>query len=176
MKNFAKDLFKDARADNIKLKSMIEKKILNLIVLGDAKDNSDYKLLWDALTCYRNFINFNFKVYIYNSKLENNEILNKIIHYYNLDKFISFINNNNINDTFTTFLGSDMAFLLNNVKEEDVNLAEYFMLPCIVTNKELLKISDKFLYIEDNPEDLASAFNVLNLNIDYRRKLVLGNN
>ena len=175
MENFAKNLFNNIKADNIRLKSMIEEKILNLIVLGDANENSDYKLIWDVLDCYRNYVSPDFYVYIYNSKLENNEILNKIIHYYNLDKFVSFINNDNIKDTFTTFLGSDIAILLNDVKDEDLSLVEYFMLPSIVTNKELVKCNNKFLYIEDNPEDIASALSILNLNIDYRRKLVLGN-
>lgn len=176
MEDFDKDLFKDVRADNIKLKYMIEEKYLNLIVLCDAKENFDYKILWDTLDCYRNFISPNIKVYIYNSKLEDNEILKKIIHYYKLDKLVSFINNDNIQDAFTTFLGSDIVLMLNDVKDEYINLVEYFKLPCIVINKELLKINDKFLYVEDNPEDLASALGVLNFNIDYRRKLVLNDN
>lgn len=172
MENFAKDLFEDTKVDNTKLKSMIQEKVLNLVVLCDAKEISDYKILWDTLDCYRCFLNSNFKVYIYDSKFKDNEILKKIIHYYDLEKFVEFLDNDNKKALLTIFLGSDMALLLNDIKDEYINLIDYFMLPCIVTNKDLLKLNDKFFYIEESPDGLASAISVINLNIDYRRELV----
>ena len=163
MENFAKDLFEDTKVDNTKLKSMIQEKVLNLVVLCDAKEISDYKILWDTLDCYRCFLNSNFKVYIYDSKFKDNEILKKIV---------EFLDNDNKKALLTIFLGSDMALLLNDIKDEYINLIDYFMLPCIVTNKDLLKLNDKFFYIEESPDGLASAISVINLNIDYRRELV----
>lgn len=172
MKNYTEELFKEISVDNVKLKTMIEGKVLNLIVLGNAKENYDYKILWDTLDCYRNYISSNFKVYIYDSQFENNKILKKILHYYNLEEFVEIINNDNKKDLLTIFLGSDMAFLLNHIEDKHIDLIDYFMLPCVVTDKNLLKNNNNFLYVERNPEDLASAFSVLNTNIDYRRKLV----
>ena len=161
--------YKDTRFNEIELKKLIRPHVSNVLIIGEPNGNQDYKFFLDVLNCYKNYIDSYVNFFFYSESYKD-EILRKILRYYLLEEQITFVNVGDKEDELLYFLGSDVAMFLGNVKDEYVELVNYFKLPILSTDKEQCLKNDNYFYVSSEPSMVAAAIKVICQNVEFAKR------
>lgn len=155
------------------LKPLIESDTLDVLVVGAAEDNYDYKMLWEALKVYCCCYGRNIKLH-FAEEFEADESLKRILHFYELENYVEFIREADEETRLCYYLGCDFALFLgeSDKAEESLLKAQYFQLPILAINAlEGIQKQEDVLQVSSNPAEVAAAFHVLKNHPDYRKRL-----
>ena len=155
------------------LRSLIETETLNILVLGVVQNNADYKILWEIMKayccCYDRDVRLHFV-----GNFKEDESLKQIIHFYELDNNVEFVQENDGDTLLSYYLGCDLAFYMGEYNENNVSLlqAYYLYLPILVINQSEEKIEqENILHVYGEPIEIAATIRVLKQNRNYRKLL-----
>jgi len=155
------------------LRSLIETETLNILVIGEAKNNADYKILWEIMKAYCCCYNRDVRLHFVGDFKED-ESLKQIIHFYELDHNVEFVQDSDGDTLLSYYLGCDMAFYMGGYDENDVSLlqAYYLYLPILVVSESEEKLEqENVLHVYGEPIEIAATIRVLKQNRNYRRLL-----
>ena len=171
MNDTIKEKFKNVDFNEQDLKGMFVQYMVSVLVVGEPKDISDYKVFWEVLDCYKNYIDPFIHFYFY-SKARENETLKEIISSYGLEKHVNFIDQRKLDEVLLHFLGCDMAILMGDVPNDYLDMMDYFYLPLLSMDKEYAESNKNVFYTTKKPEVIASSIKVISKNSDYKAKFI----